>query len=277
MSRPTVHDIAREAGVSLATVDRVLNARPGVREQTIARVQAAVARLGYVRDTSAANLARQREYRFAFVLPEGPGQFTSALRTALREVGSSQAFDRAVTTTVTVPAQDPNAIVRTLRGLGPGRYDGVAIMLPETPQVRDAIARLKGDGVAIVALAADLPNSQRDYFVGINNSAAGRTAALLMGALHRRYGRGTGGHALDARARQPRAPPRLRRGYGAGFRAGDGPCPRSRPSATRSAWGRSSTGSPPGTRGCAESTRWAPATDRSSRRCASADGFTRSP
>ena len=83
--RPTVHDIAKEAGVSLATVDRVLNARPGVREKTIARVQEAVARLGYVRDASAANLARGRFYRLAFVLPEGPNQFVETLRAALLE------------------------------------------------------------------------------------------------------------------------------------------------------------------------------------------------
>jgi LacI family transcriptional regulator len=84
VSRPTVHDIAKEAGVSLATVDRVLNARPGVREKTIAKVQEAVARLGYVRDTYAANLARQRQYRFAFVLPEGPSQFAQSLKAPCR-------------------------------------------------------------------------------------------------------------------------------------------------------------------------------------------------
>ena len=55
--KPTVHDIAREAGVSLATVDRVLNARPGVRQITVARVQEAIRSLGYVRDLTAANLA----------------------------------------------------------------------------------------------------------------------------------------------------------------------------------------------------------------------------
>ncbi|MES2813521.1 MAG: LacI family DNA-binding transcriptional regulator, partial [Pseudomonadota bacterium] len=44
--RPTVNDIAREAGVSLATVDRVLNARPGVREKTVTAVNDAIARLG---------------------------------------------------------------------------------------------------------------------------------------------------------------------------------------------------------------------------------------
>ncbi|MEL6266345.1 MAG: LacI family DNA-binding transcriptional regulator [Pseudomonadota bacterium] len=179
--RPTVHDIAREAGVSLATVDRVLNARPGVREKTIARVQEAVDRLGYVRDTFAANLARQRLYRFAFVLPGGSGQFVETLRAALREATASQLADRVLVRVVTVPANDPHAIVRALRALDPARLDGVALMVPETPQVRDAVARLKAAGLAVVALVSDLPNAPRDHFVGIDNVAAGRTAGLLMG------------------------------------------------------------------------------------------------
>ena len=55
--RPTVNDIAKEAGVSLATVDRVLNDRPGVRAKTVRAVQDAIVQLGYVRDVAAANLA----------------------------------------------------------------------------------------------------------------------------------------------------------------------------------------------------------------------------
>ena len=57
VAKPTVNDIARVAGVSLATVDRVLNERPGVRAVTIKKVKAAIDQLGYVRDTAAANLA----------------------------------------------------------------------------------------------------------------------------------------------------------------------------------------------------------------------------
>lgn len=181
MTKPTVHDIAREAGVSLATVDRVLNARPGVREDTIAKVQAAVSRLGYVRDTFAANLARQRQYRFLFVLPEGPGQFVDTLRGAIKEASASIVGDRVLARVATVPSHDPHAIVRALRALDPARLDGAALMVPETPHVRDAIGRLRDAGLAIVALVSDLPNSQRDYFIGINNVAAGRTAGLLMG------------------------------------------------------------------------------------------------
>ncbi len=86
MTRPTVIDIAREAGVSLATVDRVLNERPGVRDKTIRAVAEAIERLGYVRNVAAANLAKSRLYRFAFVLPDVQSQFLLALREAIAEV-----------------------------------------------------------------------------------------------------------------------------------------------------------------------------------------------
>lgn len=181
MRKPTVHDIAKEAGVSLATVDRVLNARPGVRQNTIAKVQSAVTRLGYVRDTYAANLSRSRTYNFGFVLPEGSGQFASSLKLAVREAANSHVADRIVVQVIETPVHDPHATVRKLRNLSAMNLDGLAIMAQETPQVRDAIARLKEDGTAVVALVSDLPNAPRDNFIGIDNAAAGRTAGLLMG------------------------------------------------------------------------------------------------
>lgn len=181
MAKPTVHDIAKEAGVSLATVDRVLNARPGVRDQTVARVREAITKLGYVRDTYAANLARRRQYRFTFVLPEGPGQFVGTLRRAISEAVDAQRSERISATVLPVPVNDPHRIARALRSIRPNRCDGAAILVPETPQVRDAVAHLKGAGVSVVAVASDLPNSMRDHFVGIDNRQAGRAAGFLMG------------------------------------------------------------------------------------------------
>lgn len=181
MSRPTVNDLAKAAGVSLATVDRVLNARPGVRNQTIKRVSEAIEKIGYVRDVTAANLARQRRYCFAFVLPEAPGEFVSLLREAVTEAAASPIVDRTDLTVVTVPPDDPHVLVKTLRRLGTGPIDGVAIFAPETPHLRDEIAHLKKRGVAVVALVSDLPHTDRDHFVGFDNIAAGRTAAVLMG------------------------------------------------------------------------------------------------
>ena len=57
VSRITLQDVAREAGVSLATADRVLNGRSGVRGPTAERVRDAVARLGYRPNAAAARLA----------------------------------------------------------------------------------------------------------------------------------------------------------------------------------------------------------------------------
>lgn len=179
--RPTVNDIAREAGVSLATVDRVLNARPGVRDKTVKAVHDAIARLGYVRDLTAANLARSRTYRMAAVLPDTESQFVQSLADALHEAGQVAATARVDLRLHRFPAEDPHALAALLAGL-PGRgYVGVALMAPETPVLRDAVRGLRARGLPVVALASDLPNTDRDHFIGIDNRAAGRTAGVLMG------------------------------------------------------------------------------------------------
>jgi LacI family transcriptional regulator len=58
--------------------------------------------------------------------------------------------------------------------------DGVALMAPETPVVRDAARSLRVRGIPIVTLVSDLPDTDRERFVGIDSRAAGRTAGLLM-------------------------------------------------------------------------------------------------
>ncbi len=179
--RPTVNDIAREAGVSLATVDRVLNARPGVREKTIRAVNEAIIKLGYVRDLAAANLARGRTYRVAVLLPDTESQFVQSLADALTEAGSVAATSRTELRLHRFPAEDPHALAAILATLPDRDYVGVALMAPETPVLRDAVRGLRAKGIPVVALVSDLPNAGCDHFVGIDNRAAGRTAGVMMG------------------------------------------------------------------------------------------------
>ncbi|HLQ20001.1 MAG TPA: LacI family DNA-binding transcriptional regulator [Tabrizicola sp.] len=182
-------DIAREAGVSLATVDRVLNARPGVREKTIRAVNDAIAKLGYVRDLTAANLARGRTYRVAAVLPDTESQFIQTLAQSLTEAGSMAATSRTELRLHRFPAEDPHTLAALLSRLPDRDYVGVALMAPETPILRDAVRQLRARGIPVVALVSDLPNAGCDHFVGIDNRAAGRTAGVLMG---RFLGQGAG-------------------------------------------------------------------------------------
>jgi LacI family transcriptional regulator len=181
MSRPTVNDVAREAGVSLATVDRVLNERPGVRSKTIVAVHDAITRLGFVRDMAAANLARQRTYRMAVVLPDTESQFVQTLVRAMRDAGSLAAKARADVVLHRFPAEDMHALAALLARLPDESVAGVALMAPETPVVRDAVRALRQKDIPVVTIVSDLPNTDRDHFVGIDSHAAGRTAGVLMG------------------------------------------------------------------------------------------------
>ena len=169
------------AGVSLATVDRVLNERPGVRSATIQKVQEAIDELGYVRDTAAANLARQKTYRFVFVLPDWKGQFLASIEKGIAEIIVNAPQNRTEVRTIRVPNHDHTELASILSELDPAEVDGLAIMAKETPLVRDAIADLRKRGIPVVSLVSDQPNSDRDHFVGIDNVAAGRTAGALLG------------------------------------------------------------------------------------------------
>lgn len=181
MGKPTTKDLAKAAGVSLATVDRVLNQRAGVRAATVERVQKAIEKIGFVRDLSAANLARGKEYRLLFMLPEHDDPFTDLIRLAVAEANVAIAHERTAAEIIRVAADDPYRLTEQLDRLCPDTIDGVAIMAPETPQVRDAVARLNARGIAVVAFASAQPNAEVAHYVGINNEAAGRTVAQLMG------------------------------------------------------------------------------------------------
>ena len=179
--RPTVYDIAKDAGVSLATVDRVLNNRPGVREKTIQQVQDAIVKLGYVRDVAAANLARQRSYDFICVLPDSKSEFLAEVRAAIAEAAAGLSPDRTSISVREFPLDNTNKLIELLGEIQAEAPDGVAIMAPETPAVRDAVKRIMAAGTHVTPIVSDLPSTDRSHFVGINNVGAGRTAAQLMG------------------------------------------------------------------------------------------------
>lgn len=179
--RPTVRDVARTAGVGLATVDRVLNGRPGVRTETVKRVKAAVDQLGFVRDASAAALARKHVDRLVFFIPEGPNAFMRHLESEARAAGQRLTAERVDIEIVLVPPFDGDALAHALRQLDPKRVAGVAVVATESSPVRKELARLRDAGIPVVTLVSDAPHFPRARYVGIDNVAAGRTAGSLIG------------------------------------------------------------------------------------------------
>ncbi|SHE60229.1 LacI family transcriptional regulator [Kaistia soli DSM 19436] len=180
MAKTTLQDVAREAGVSLATVDRVLNGRAGVHARTVERVQSAIDRLNYKPDRLASRLARGRDYHFEVVLPTGANDFMRLLEQEFRDTAERYMHERVRITFTHVDVFDGEALATALERL-PADLDGVAMVALDHPAVAEAVNMLTDRGVTVVTLVSDLPGTRRAHFVGIDNYAAGRTAATLLG------------------------------------------------------------------------------------------------
>ena len=179
--RPTTKDLAKAAGVSLATVDRVLNSRPNISEASIRKVNEAIDRIGFVRNIAAVNLVKNIVYRFRFILPETGDQFIDEIVREIQATNDSVKAEMLTLDIVRLPIEDAHLVANHLMGLAKAGISGIAIMAPESPQVRDAIARILEANIKVVHLLSG--NTGRDGVdvVGIDNRAAGATAARLIG------------------------------------------------------------------------------------------------
>ncbi|MEO8884218.1 MAG: LacI family DNA-binding transcriptional regulator [Devosia sp.] len=179
--RATVHDVARKAGVSLATVDRVLNGRPGVRPSTAEKVEAAIAALDFRRDLSASLLARSRDLNLHFFIPDGANEFMDNLAAAIRRRVRGGKAERLRIELTRVRALDAAGLAARLDALGKKACDCAVIVATDDTAVVLAADAATRRGIDVMTLVSDLPGSSRRHFIGIDNTAAGRTAASLMG------------------------------------------------------------------------------------------------
>lgn len=186
--RAQLTDVAAAAGVSLATVDRVLHGRAGVRSRTAEQVHAAVRQLGYRADPAASRLARSRPHSVAVVLPSGSNSFIAMLSEQIEQLEPWLHELRLDASVDRVDVFSPQALARHLADLR-GKHDAVIVVGLDHPRVRAAIDDLCADGTTVITLVSDVPGSQRAHYVGIDNVAAGRTAGTLLG---RFVGRGAG-------------------------------------------------------------------------------------
>lgn len=181
MARPTTRDLAAAAGVSLATVDRVLNDRPNVSKKTVRKVSEAIERLGFVRNPAAVNLARNRSWRFRFVLPDTGDQYLQALLHQVGDTNRNVVSELIDVDAIQLPVDDPHRVANYLSALEADSVDGLAIMAPESPPVRDAMARLQERGIHLVQFLSGQEKLDQTDFVGIDNFRAGATAGRIIG------------------------------------------------------------------------------------------------
>ncbi len=177
-------EIAALAGVSPATVDRVLNERGSVSAAMRAKVVAAAQQLGVPRllpDT------RHGLVHIDVLTPNNDTPFFQRLNLALQR--SMQMLDRRIVLHRQIlPEADDEIITRAI--LEP-RYKRSALIVTthDTEPVRDALNTVIERGESVVTMVTDVAGINRVHYAGIDNTCAGRTAGYFVGRLASRPGR----------------------------------------------------------------------------------------
>ncbi|MFN3414050.1 MAG: LacI family DNA-binding transcriptional regulator [Thermoanaerobaculum sp.] len=192
---PTIREVAAHAGVSLATVSRVLNSSALVSEEKKKRVLAAVAALGYTPHEAARSLVRRRTNTVAFILPEVSGDFYSQLLRGAELAAREFGFHLLVSG-FHGKALEVKKALRATRG----RVDGIVLMWPEVH--RDSLLSAIPEGTKVVLLEG--PEDPHHPSLALDNKAGTEAAVRHLVSLgHRVIGHLQGPVTnLDAEARR---------------------------------------------------------------------------
>ena len=125
--------------------------------------------------------APRPELRNLFLLPKLDTSFARQMVAAV-QAAETAVDDVAVTNDIRrINLRDGKSLIAELDAVDPKYYDGVALFALDVPGVRQAIDRVVAKGVKVVPIVTDIPTSKRHFFVGTDNTSAGRVAGTLMG------------------------------------------------------------------------------------------------
>lgn len=190
MNRPTIADLAKEAEVSISTVNRILGGTASVRSNTMQRVQAAAERIGFYGIGAIEDRIRKSKptYRMGFLLQQSTRDlyqlFSRQIVAACRD-----RHDEMIEPLVDfVDLLTPENISARLTALGQ-ECDAVAVVAADHPLIGQAIRGLRDKEKPVVAYITDQSAPERAAYVGADNWKLGRTAAWIIAQMTHGPGR----------------------------------------------------------------------------------------
>ncbi|MEM7446460.1 MAG: LacI family DNA-binding transcriptional regulator [Pseudomonadota bacterium] len=187
--RPTIADVAAKAGVSVSTVDRVLNRRNPVQAKTAERVTDAAESLGY----HGLALLRHRlrdlipRRRFGFLLQREEKLYYRQLAADIRTAVATASQIQGEAEITFVDDLDARHIAQTMARLGK-QVDALAVVAVDHALIADEIGRLREAGIPTFALLTDVSAPAKAGVVAVDGRKAGRVAGWAMTRLTRRAG-----------------------------------------------------------------------------------------
>lgn len=183
---PTMHDVARLAGVSIKSVSRVINREPHVSAKLGAKVNAAIDHLGYVPDQAARSLAGARSFTLGVLFDNPSPHYTMKVQAGIYRACVEHQYHLRIDNLDSIePAADFESQLTAL--LRNGRVDGFVLTPPITDNLR-VLDFLERHNLRYSRIAPFV-DPQRAAGVRIDDHAAGMQVAELFWNLgHRRFG-----------------------------------------------------------------------------------------
>lgn len=190
MSRITIADLARESGVSVATVDRVLNGRVKVREETALKVHDAAQKLGYhgVNAIRSRILADLPEIHVGVILQKEKHAFYRQFAEQIEQAMMACTTHRMRATVRFAETTLPSELAELLGSMA-GKVDAVAATGLDHHEVTGAVSALRDKGIPTFSLLSDFAQGIRESYIGTNNLKVGRAVGWLMTKLASRPGK----------------------------------------------------------------------------------------
>lgn len=175
----TIKEVAKRAGVSVATVSRVYNHSHRVREETQVRVRHTAQRLGYSPHGAARSLVTNRTHTIGVLLPDLYGEFFSELIRGIDQTAQVRGY-HVLLSSARSPVESLEPALRSMRG----RVDGLILMTPDLDAA--AAGRSLPAGFPVVLLNGPPSDAACDNF-GIANFDGARSMVRHLASLgHRR-------------------------------------------------------------------------------------------
>ena len=176
----TIKEIARLSGVSRGTVDRVLNNRDGVSEETAARVKAIAKQLGYKPNKAGMALAAQKKkYLIGIIVFSRKNPFFDNFIEGFTERAEELAFFGCEVTVKRV-AYHPEAQMSAIEACVEEGVQGLIITPYNDNKVCDKLNSLIDDGIPVITVNSDAENVRRIAYVGSDYYNSGAAAGALM-------------------------------------------------------------------------------------------------
>jgi LacI family transcriptional regulator len=176
----TIKDVAEAAGVSIATVSRVLNQNGYVSPELNQRVQDAIAALGYQRNALARNLRRSESLTLGILVPDSNNSFFSEIAKGVEET----CFAKGYTVVLCNTDENPDKATSYLSNLYQHRVAGFIVV--SLGDFKPRLQKLIEDGYPIVIVDRPVTDLKADSVISDNFSGARLAMQHLIQLGHRR-------------------------------------------------------------------------------------------